>query len=76
MLVDGKDFGKEVGRVDEAREKYKTEELLAGPLLEPIKSHVDQLRPLRTNRRSRKTDCTLIVDKQERGWLLGVAKVG
>ncbi len=29
MSVDGKDFGKEVGRIDEAREKYKTEELLA-----------------------------------------------
>jgi hypothetical protein len=30
MSVDGKDFGKKVGRVDEAREKNKTEELLAG----------------------------------------------
>jgi hypothetical protein len=65
--VDGKNFGKELGRVDEAREKYKTEEFLAGPPLEPIKSHVDRLRLLRTNRRSRKTDRTLIVDKQERG---------
>ncbi len=64
MSVDGKDFDKEVGRVDEAREKNKTEELLAGPLLEPIKSHVDRLRLLRT---CRKTDRTLIVDKQERG---------
>jgi hypothetical protein len=65
VSVDGKDFG-EVGRVDEARarEKYKTEELLAGPLLEPIKSHVDRLRLLGTqNRRSRNTDRTLIVDK-------------
>ncbi len=67
MSVDGKDFGKEVGRVDETREKNKTEELLADPLLESIKSHVDRLRLLRTNRRSRKTDRTLIVDKQERG---------
>ncbi len=67
MSVDGKDFGEEVGRVDEAREKYKTEELLAGPLLEPIKAHVDRLRLFRTNRRSRKTDRTLIVDKQQRG---------
>ncbi len=41
MSVDGKDFGKKVGRVDETREKNKTEELLAGPLLEPIKSHFD-----------------------------------
>ncbi len=55
MSVDVKDFGKEVGRVDEAREKHKTEELLVGPLLEPIKSHVDRLRLLRTNRRSHKT---------------------
>jgi hypothetical protein len=67
VSVDGKDFGKKVGRVDEAREKNKTEELLAGPLLEPSKSHVDRLRLLRTSRRSRKTDRTLIVDKQERG---------
>ena len=67
MSVDRKDFGKKVGRVDETREKDKTEELLAGPLLKPIKSHVDRLRLLRTNRGSRKTDRTLIVDKQERG---------
>ena len=67
MSVDRKDFGKKVGRVDETREKNKTEELLAGPLLKPIKSHVDRLRLLRTNRGSRKTDRTLIVDKQERG---------
>ncbi len=67
VAVDGKDFGKEVGRIDEAREKYKTEKLLAGPLLEPIKSHVDRLRLLWwKNRRSRKTDATLIVNKQER----------
>jgi hypothetical protein len=67
VSVDGKDFSKKIGRVDEAREKDKTEELFAGPLLKPIKSHVDRLRLLRTNRRSRKTDRTLIVDKQERG---------
>ena len=67
MSVDRKEFGKKVGRVDETREKNKTEELLAGPLLKPIKSHVDRLRLLRTNRGSRKTDRTLIVDKQERG---------
>jgi hypothetical protein len=67
VSVDRKDFGKKVGRVDETREKDKTEELLAGPLLKPIKSHVDRLRLLRTNRGSRKTDRTLIVDKQERG---------
>ena len=63
MSVDRKDFGKKVGRVDETREKNKTEELLAGPLLKPIKSHVDRLRLLRTDRRSRKTDRTLIVDE-------------
>jgi hypothetical protein len=67
VSVDGKDFGEEVGRIDEAREKYKTEELLVGSLLEPIKAHVDRLRRFRTNRRSRKTDRALIVDKQERG---------
>jgi hypothetical protein len=67
VSVDGKDFGKEVGRVDEAREKYKTEELLAGPLLEPIKPHFDRLRLHWTNRRSCKTDRTLIADKRERG---------
>ncbi len=53
MSVDGKDFGEEVGRVDEAREKYKTE--------------VDRLQLFRTNRRSRKTNRTLIFGKQERG---------
>jgi hypothetical protein len=63
VSVDRKDFGKKVGRVDETREKDKTEELLAGPLLKPIKSHVDRLRLLRTNRGSRKTDRTLIVDE-------------
>ncbi len=67
MSVDGKEFGKKIGRVDEARKKNKTEELLAGPLIKPIKSHVDRLRLLRTNRRGRKTDRILIVDKQERG---------
>ncbi len=63
MSVDRKDFGKKVGRVDETREKNKTEELLAGPLLKPIQSHVDRLRLLRADRRSRKTDRTLIVDE-------------
>ncbi len=48
MSVDGKDFGKKVGRVDEAREENKAKELLAGPLLEPIKLYVDRLRLLRT----------------------------
>ncbi len=63
MSVDRKDFGKKVGRVDETREKNKMEELLADPLLKPIKSHVDRLRLLRTDRRSRKIDRTLIVDE-------------
>jgi hypothetical protein len=76
VAVDGKDFGEEVGGVNKARKKDKTEELLAGPLLEPIESHVDRLGLLRPNRRSRKTDRTLVVHKEERGRLLGVAKVG
>ena len=38
MSVDRKDFGKKIGGVDETREKNKTEELLTGPLLKPIKS--------------------------------------
>ncbi len=76
VTVDWKDFGEEVGRVNEARKEDKTEELLAGPLLEPIESHIGRLGLLRPNRRSRKTDRTLVVHKEERGRLLGVAKVG
>ncbi len=32
MTVDGKDFGEEIGGVDEAGKEDKTEENLAGPL--------------------------------------------
>jgi hypothetical protein len=75
-MVDGKDFGEEVGGVNEAGKEDKMEELLAGPLLEPIESHVDRLELFRPNRRSRKTNRTLVVHEEERGRLLGVAKVG
>ena len=70
VTVDGEDFGEEVGGYDEAGKEDKTEELLTGPLPEPVETHVDRLLRLlwpRHNRRSRKTDCTLIVDQQERG---------
>jgi hypothetical protein len=40
VTVDGKDFGEEVGGVDKAWKEDKTEELLAGPLLEPVETHV------------------------------------
>ncbi len=36
MAVDGKDFGAEVGRVDEAGKEDKAEELLARTLLHPV----------------------------------------
>ena len=40
VAVDGKDLGEEVGGVDEAGKEDKTEELLAGPLPEPVETHV------------------------------------
>jgi hypothetical protein len=76
VAVDGEDFGKNVSRVNKARDKNKAEELLAGPLLKPIETHVYRLRLLRSHRRSRKTDGTFVIDDEERGFLLGVAKVG
>jgi hypothetical protein len=36
VTVHGKDFGEEVGGVDEAGKENKTEEMLACPLLEPV----------------------------------------
>ncbi len=36
MTVYGKNFGKEIGGVDEAGKKYKAEEMLACPLLKPV----------------------------------------
>jgi hypothetical protein len=56
VAVDGKNFSEEVGGVDEAGKEDKTEEKLAGPLLEPVETHVDRLGLLRPNRRSRKTN--------------------
>ena len=56
VTVDGKDFGEEVGGIDEAGKEDKTEELLAGLLLEPIKLHADRLRLLWTNQRSHSQD--------------------
>ena len=61
--VDGEDFSEEVGGVDEAGKEHKTEELLAGPLPEPIETHVYRLGLLRPNRRSRKTDGAFVVDE-------------
>ncbi len=76
MAVDGEDFGKKASRVNNARDKDKTEELLAGPLLKPMETHVYRLRLLRSHRKSRNTDDTFVIDEEERGCLLGVAKVG
>jgi hypothetical protein len=70
------DFGKAVRRVNETRYKDKVEELLAGPLLEPIETHVYRLGLLQSHRRSRKTDGTFVIDEEERECLLVVAKVG
>jgi hypothetical protein len=58
VAVDRKDFGEEVSRVDETRDKDKAEEVLACPLLKLILTHVDQLGLLRSHRRSRKADRT------------------
>jgi len=63
VTVDGLDFGEEVGGVDEAGKENKAEELLAGPLLEPVETHVYRLGLFRPNRRSRKTDGTFVVDE-------------
>ena len=63
VTVDGEDFGEEVGGVDEAGKEDKTEELLAGPLPEPVETHVYRLGLLRPNRRSRKTDGAFVVDE-------------
>ena len=63
MTVDGEDFGKEISRVNKAGKEDKTEELLAGPLPEPIETHVYRLGLLWPNRRSRKTDGAFVVDE-------------
>ncbi len=41
MVVDRKDFGENVGGINQARKEDKTEELLRGPLLKPVETHVD-----------------------------------
>ena len=63
VTVDGEDFGKEVGGVDEAGKEDKTEEKLASPLPEPVETHVDRLGRLRPTRRRRKTDGAFVVDE-------------
>ncbi len=63
VTVDGEDFSEEVGGVDEAGKKNKTEEKLAGPLPEPVETYVYRLGLLRPNRRSRKTDGAFVVDE-------------
>ncbi len=63
-VKEGEGFGEEVGGVGK---EDKTEELLAGSLLEPVETHADRLGLLRPNRRSRKTDGAFVVDKYERG---------
>ncbi len=85
MSVDGKDFSKEVSRVNETRYKDKAEELgiktrrkncwpALSSLLKPIETHVYRLGLLRSHRISLKTDGTFVIDEEERGYLLGVAK--
>ncbi len=41
MAVDRKDLGEKSGGVNKARKEDITEELLRGPLLEPVETHVD-----------------------------------
>jgi hypothetical protein len=64
VTVDGEDFGEEVGGVDEAGKEDKTEELLAGSLLEPVETHVYRFGLLRPNRRSRRTDGALSTNRR------------
>ena len=63
MTVYREDLGKEIGRVDEAGEEYKAEEVLAYSLLQPIETHVDGLGLLWANRRSRKANRAFVVDE-------------
>ncbi len=67
MAIDRKDLGENIGGVNKAGKEDKTEKLLRGPLLEPVETHVDRLGLLWSNRRSRKTNYTLVIDKKERG---------
>ncbi len=63
VTVDGEDYGEEIGGVNEAGKEDKMEELLAGPLPEPVETHVYRLGLLRPNRRSRKTNGAFVVDE-------------
>ena len=63
VTIDGENFIEEIGGVDEDGKEDKTEELLAGPLPEPVETHVYRLGLLRPNRRSRKTDGAFVVDE-------------
>ena len=63
VAVYGEDLGEEIGGVDQAGEEYKTEKVLAHPLLQPVETHVYRLGLLRTNRRRRKTDSAFVVDE-------------
>ncbi len=49
MAVDRKDLGKNIGGVNKAGKENKTEELLKGPLLDSVETHVDRLGLLRPN---------------------------
>ena len=63
VTIDGENFSEEIGGVDEAGKEDNTEELLAGPLPEPVETHVYRLGLLRPNRRSCKTDGAFVVDE-------------
>jgi hypothetical protein len=53
-----------IDRIDKAGKGGRhTEEMLACHLLEPVETHVDRLKLLRPNRRSRKTDRAFNVDE-------------
>jgi hypothetical protein len=71
VAVDGKDFGEEIGGVDQAGEEEKAEKVLVRPLLQPVETHVYRLGLLRANRRSRKTDSAFVIDKKKGRRLLG-----
>ncbi len=68
VAVDGKDFDKEIGGVDQAGEKDKAEKVLARPLFQPVETHDYRFGLLRANRGSRKTDnSTFVIDKKKGG---------
>ncbi len=75
MVVDGKDFGEEIGGVNSVREEDKAEKVLTHPLLQPVEAHVYRLGFLRAYRGSRKTDSAFVINKKKGRGLLGVAAV-